>query len=131
VNCVTPPNVPRSLKGISSIAAPGDVLGWDIFVTANRSIATDAAEAWLAESDTMEREHCVRQVCAQKIANRDVRSTVSLRDLSCRLSYSLYSHGEAAGSQFVRRTRQTIHQPEHDIELRSIRNGGRDEVDVN
>ena len=33
---------------------------------------------------------------------------------------SLDSHGEAAGSQFVRRTRQTIHQSEHDIELCSI-----------
>jgi hypothetical protein len=33
---------------------------------------------------------------------------------------SLYGHGEAPGSQLVRRRRQAIHQPEHDIELRSI-----------
>ena len=44
---------------------------------------------------------------------------------------SLDRYSEAAGSQFVRRTRQTVHQPEHDIELCSIGNGWRDEVDVN
>jgi hypothetical protein len=53
-------------------------------------------------------------------------------DFSCRLSYrSLYRHGEAAGAQFVRGTRQTVRQPEHDVEARSIRNRGRGEVDVN
>src|SRR5437660_878885 len=42
----------------------------------------------------------------------------------------LYGHGEAPGSELVRRTRQAIHQPEHDVELCSIRDGGRSEVDV-
>ena len=42
-----------------------------------------------------------------------------------------HRHREARGSQFVGWTRQAIDEPEHDIELRSIRDRWRGEVDVN